>query len=139
MILERSRRASRKSAILPIVFPSLNQRADGSKRDVTLKLIQTGVNGGGEQTLEEKTGGIFQRGLVVAEMNHFVYLVLLLVIGALIALPDCCGVGRRRESLYALSLSPTMMARGWRRSKRYFILLVDLQGKHFSNCAPLAE
>ena len=68
------------------VFPSLNQRADGSKRDVTLKLIQSGL-GGDDKILDEKKGGIFQRGLVVAEMNHFVYLVFLLAIGALIALP----------------------------------------------------
>jgi Mg-chelatase subunit ChlD len=75
----------------PIIFESLNQRADGSKRDVTLKLIRTGA-GGDEKTLDERTGGIFQRGLVVAEMNHFVYLILLIAIGGLIALP---GLGRR--------------------------------------------
>ncbi|MBI1832814.1 MAG: VWA domain-containing protein [Planctomycetes bacterium] len=80
-----------------IVFPSHNQRADGKQRNVTLRLIRGGkftydpqtetyqVQGG--QELESRTTGQIQRGLVIAEMNHVMYLVLLVGIGALIALP----------------------------------------------------
>jgi Mg-chelatase subunit ChlD len=85
MILEKVTQSIPQKRYPPIIFESLNQRADGSKRDVTLELIQT--IGGASVTKEKIEGGIFQRGLVVAEMNHFVYLVLLLAIGALIALP----------------------------------------------------
>ncbi len=71
-----------------VVFPSLSQRADGTQRNVTLKLVQRSATGAGDKVLEEKHGSYQLRGLVVAEMNHFVYLALLVVIGGLIALPS---------------------------------------------------
>jgi VWFA-related protein len=81
-----------------ITFPSLRQVKDGTARNVSLKLIrrtgelagnQTGTNfTGGEQVVEEKTGGIQTHGVVVAEMNHWVFLLFLLVIGGLIAVPS---------------------------------------------------
>lgn len=78
-----------------IIFPSLNQRADGTRRDVTLKLVRQSA--GKDQTVDEMTGGYYRRGLVVAEMDHFVYLVLLLMIGGLIALPGLLRNGRKFE------------------------------------------
>jgi hypothetical protein len=68
-----------------IVFASLNQRADGTQRNVTLKLVRLGSDGG--TVVQTQTGTYQMRGLVVAEMNHLVYLGLLVVIGGLIALP----------------------------------------------------
>jgi uncharacterized protein with von Willebrand factor type A (vWA) domain len=68
-----------------IVFASLNQRADGTQRNVTLKLVRLGS--GGNTVLQQETGSYQLRGLVVAEMNHLVYLGLLVVIAGLIALP----------------------------------------------------
>lgn len=65
-----------------VYFKSLNQRADGTLRRVTLSL--TDAEGKKE---DEQSGGYLKRGLVVAEMNHIIYLVLLVGIGALIALP----------------------------------------------------
>lgn len=80
-----------------IIFKSLNQRADGMQRNVALKLVQGGEVIRDEQTgtyhlkggrvLDERTSTFFQRGLVVAEMNHLVYLLFLVIIGGLIALP----------------------------------------------------
>jgi VWFA-related protein len=78
-----------------IVFKSLNQRADGMQRNVTLKLVQRGAGGTDEEVLDTQTGRYQMRGLVVAEMNHFVYLVLLIALGGLIALP---GLLRRSAS-----------------------------------------
>ncbi len=69
-----------------IVFESLVPRADGTQRDVTLKLVQVGA-GGGYKVVDEQTSSYQVRGLVVAEMDHFVYLFLLVAIGGLIALP----------------------------------------------------
>ena len=69
-----------------IVFESLTPRADGTQRDVTLKLVQRGA-GGTDNVLDEQTSSYQVRGLVVAEMDHFVYLLLLVAIGGLIALP----------------------------------------------------
>ncbi|MSQ93762.1 MAG: VWA domain-containing protein [Gemmataceae bacterium] len=69
-----------------ISFASLNQRADGRQRNIGLKLIHRGV-GGTESVLDEQTGSIQLRGLVIAEMDPFVYLVLLAGVGVLIALP----------------------------------------------------
>jgi VWFA-related protein len=85
MILEKVGQSIQRESHL-ITFPSLNQRADGSQRNVTLKLIQRGDDGK-DLVVDEQTGTTFRRGLVVAEMHHLVYLVLLLVIGGLIALP----------------------------------------------------
>ena len=78
-----------------IVFPSKIQSADGTARTVTLKLVRRGA-GGSEETIQETTGGYQMRGLVVAEMNHFIYLVLLVAFGGLIALP---GLLRRSPSV----------------------------------------
>jgi VWFA-related protein len=78
-----------------IVFKSLNQRADGMQRNVTLKLVQRGVGADDEKVVESQTGSYQLRGLVVAEMNHFVYLALLIALGGLIALP---GLLRRSAS-----------------------------------------
>jgi len=81
-----------------ITFPSLRQVKDGTARNVSLKLVrrtgelagnQAGTNfKGGEQVVEEKTGGYQTHGVVVAEMNHWVFLIFLLVIGGLIAAPS---------------------------------------------------
>lgn len=70
-----------------IIFESPSPRGDGRLRDVTLKLVRRGPGGGGDQVLDERTGGYQVRGLVVAEMNPFVYLILLVIAGGLIALP----------------------------------------------------
>jgi hypothetical protein len=40
-----------------------------------------------EQVVETQKGGYLVRGIVIAEMNHLVYLGFLVVIGLLIALP----------------------------------------------------
>jgi hypothetical protein len=69
-----------------IVFESLVPRADGTQRDVTLKLVRRGA-GGADEVLNKQTSSYQVRGLVVAEMDHFVYLLLLAAIGGLIALP----------------------------------------------------
>ena len=69
-----------------VVFKSLIQSADGTQRKVTLKLVERDA-GGTERVLDERIGSYQMRGLVIAEMNHLVYLVLLLVLGGLIALP----------------------------------------------------
>jgi VWFA-related protein len=85
VILERVTKSIQRQSY-EIVFESLVQRADGSQRNVTLKLIRRGVSGA-EEVMDERKGSYQMRGLVVAEMNHFVYLAFLLAIGALIALP----------------------------------------------------
>jgi VWFA-related protein len=69
-----------------IVFESKFQSSDGTLRNVALKLVQRGA-GGSEKVLDERTGSYQERGLVVAEMNPYVYLGFLAVIGAFIALP----------------------------------------------------
>jgi VWFA-related protein len=85
MILEKvAKSIQRKSH--KIDYKSPIQSADGTLRNVSLKLVQRGA-GGADIVLDEQTA-IFQvRGLVVAEMNPFVYLGLLAGLGALIALP----------------------------------------------------
>lgn len=85
MILEKVTQSIQRESH-EIIFPSLNQRADGRQRNVSLKLIQRGA--GGDNVLDTQTGSYQMRGLVVAEMNPFVYLGLLAGIGALIALPS---------------------------------------------------
>ena len=69
-----------------IVFESLVQRTDGTQRNVTLKLVRQGESGA-DEVMDVRKGSYQMRGLVVAEMNHFVYLAFLLAIGGLIALP----------------------------------------------------
>ncbi len=71
-----------------IVFESKFPSADGTLRKVALKLIRRGGGaGGGDQVVGEESGSYQMRGLVVAEMSPFIYLVLLVAIGGLIALP----------------------------------------------------
>lgn len=72
--------------VYEIVFESLVQRNDGTQRNVSLKLVRHGASGA-EEVVEERKGSYQMRGLVVAEMNPFVYLGFLLAIAALIALP----------------------------------------------------
>lgn len=90
-----------------ITFPSLRQVRDGTARNVALKLVKrTGEVvsnaaagavqvGGSEQVIEEKKVDYQTTGVVVAEMNHFVYLGLLAGITLLIVLPS---MGSRRNS-----------------------------------------
>jgi Mg-chelatase subunit ChlD len=78
-------------------FPSLVQIDDGRKRAVTLQLVRvTGeVVGGGtadpnagvEVVSSGITGEYTVHGLVLPEVNHFVYLGLLALLGILLALP----------------------------------------------------
>lgn len=81
--------------VYEITFPSLNQRRDGAQRAVGLKLVRRGA-GGGTTVLEEQTGRYQTGGLVVAEMNHFVYLGLLGLLVTLIILPTT--LARRRAT-----------------------------------------
>lgn len=80
-----------------VTFPSLVQRRDGTNRLVNIKLVKrtgelvsntaSGLIGGGDQVLES-TGSSYQtRGLVVAEMHPFIYLLLLGGIVGMLALP----------------------------------------------------
>jgi VWFA-related protein len=70
-----------------VTYRSLNQRRDGTQRNVALKLIRRGTGSAGEEVVQGTTGRYQTHGLVVAEMNHFVYLGLLTLLGVLIALP----------------------------------------------------
>lgn len=82
-------------------FPSLRQEKDGTARRVTLKLIRGKgdivsnlaggdyrVGPGGVEVVEERKAGYQVHGVVVAEMNYLVYLLLLGILGVLIALPS---------------------------------------------------
>lgn len=86
LILEQVTKNIQREAY-EVVFESRFQTADGRLRDVTLKLVRRGSDGDAEQVVDEKTGTYQTRGLVIAEMNPFVYLMLLVVLGGLIALP----------------------------------------------------
>jgi VWFA-related protein len=70
-----------------VMFPSLRQVRDGTARNVALKLVRAGYQAG-EKALQETQGGYQTHGVVVAEMNHYVYLLLLAAIGILIAAPS---------------------------------------------------
>jgi VWFA-related protein len=80
-----------------VTFKSLRQVRDGTARKVTLKLVRrsgevVSNQAGGtvqvqEEVVQETKGGYQLPGIVVAEMNHLIYLGLLGVIGLLIALP----------------------------------------------------
>jgi VWFA-related protein len=72
-----------------IDYESPRQSADGSLREVSLSLVHRG------EVLEKKVDSYHRRGLVVGEMNHVVYLVLLVLMGGLIALP---ALFRRRAT-----------------------------------------
>jgi VWFA-related protein len=69
-----------------VEFASLNQRASGEQRRVSLLLVRTGS----EDTVRASVGeGQYQvHGLIIAEMHPLIYLVLLAVLGGLIALPS---------------------------------------------------
>jgi VWFA-related protein len=69
-----------------VLFQSKNQRRDGTRRDVALKLVRLDA-AGSAVAVETKTSSYQTGGLIVAEMNHFVYLGLLAFLGFLIALP----------------------------------------------------
>lgn len=92
-------------------FASKRQVRDGTLRNISLKLVrQTGETvsnqAGGEVTfaqevVQETTGGYQLPGIVVAEMNHLIYLGLLCAIGLLIVLPalarrTAAAAGRER-------------------------------------------
>ena len=66
-----------------VTFASPRQVRDGTARNVTLHL----VNRSGE-IIAEKGAGYQTHGVVPAEMNHFVYLGLLAIIGVLIVVPS---------------------------------------------------
>ena len=77
-----------------VTFRSLFQTGDGTGRDVNLVLVRS--TGGGDSTENHgpvevmdvvKTTGYQVRGVVVPEMNPFIYLGLLGVLAMLLALP----------------------------------------------------
>jgi Mg-chelatase subunit ChlD len=77
-----------------VTFASLFQTDDGTGRDVKLDLVRLGsgpvgsAGAGGQEELVHSTGSSYQvRGVVVPEMNPFIYLGLLGVLGILLALP----------------------------------------------------
>lgn len=79
-----------------VTFKSRRQVNDGTARNVALKLVRRGevvsnpAGGkieGTEQVVTTAKGGYQVHGVVVAELNHLVYLGILLVICLLIALP----------------------------------------------------
>jgi VWFA-related protein len=67
-----------------VVFHTLNERLDGSQRQIALRLVRTGSEDTGK-IIVETTYQV--HGLIVAEMHPFIYVVLLAVLGGLIALP----------------------------------------------------
>ena len=81
-----------------VTYRSLNQRRDGTQRNVALKLVRRGTGSTDEEVVQGTTARYQTHGLVVAEMNHFVYLGLLTLLGVLIALPAAL---RRQSSTSA--------------------------------------
>jgi VWFA-related protein len=92
-----------------VTFPSLLQKRDGTRRVVGIKLVRRSgevasntasgvVQYGTEQVLETKETGYQTRGLVLAEMHPFVYVLLLIGLGLLMMLPSMTGIfsGARR-------------------------------------------
>jgi VWFA-related protein len=65
-----------------ITFASLRQVADGTQRNIALKLVRSG------QVVTEQTGRVQTHGVVIAEMNHMVYLAFLGGLGFLLVLPS---------------------------------------------------
>jgi VWFA-related protein len=87
LILERVTQSIQKQAY-EVTFLSLDQVRDGRQRPVGLQLVRRGSPGsGGEEVVQRETGRYQTGGLVIAELNPFVYLGLLAVLGGLIALP----------------------------------------------------
>jgi VWFA-related protein len=64
-----------------VKFDSLNQRRDGTQRNIALKLIESG------QVLVEEIGRYQQGGLIIAEMSPLVYLGMLGLLGVMILVP----------------------------------------------------
>ncbi len=86
-ILERVSTTLQREAY-EIVFPSLRQVQDGTQRNVALKLLRRGAGATGETVVQHEVGRYQTQGLVVAEMNHLVYLSFLAILLGLIALPS---------------------------------------------------
>ena len=63
-------------------FPSRFQVNDGRQRRISLKLVRRG------EVVTSITEGVQVHGVVIAESNHLVYLVLLGILGLLLALPE---------------------------------------------------
>jgi VWFA-related protein len=91
-----------------VTFTSLRPTADGTFRHIVVKLIrrtgelaanvgggQIQPGGGNVETLTQTGGGVKVHGLVVAEMSPLVYLTLMIVLGALLGLPE--GLRRLRS------------------------------------------
>jgi VWFA-related protein len=87
LILEQVTKNIQREAY-EVVFESRFQIADARLRDVALKLVRRDVTGGNEEVIEEKRATYQTRGIVIAEMNPFIYLILLFALGSLIALPS---------------------------------------------------
>ncbi len=69
-----------------VVFPSMNQRRDGTQRNVALRLVRAGA--ASDDPGQIVGGGRYvTHGLIVAEMHPLIYLGLLGVLGMLIAIP----------------------------------------------------
>jgi len=72
-----------------VTFPSLYQTGDGTGRGVTLTLVAGGGSAGSALEVIGRSEGSYQvRGVVVPEMNPFIYLGLLGVLGLLLILPS---------------------------------------------------
>lgn len=85
LILETVTQSIQREAY-EVVFESKFPSADGTLRNVSLKLVRRGA-GGSVEVIGEETGSYQMSGLVVAEMNHILFLFLLLILGVLIAIP----------------------------------------------------
>jgi VWFA-related protein len=70
-----------------VEFASLNQRDDGSRRNVRLRLVRAGSTDSGSSESVVGNAQYQVHGLIVAEMNPLIYLAFLAVLGGLIALP----------------------------------------------------
>jgi VWFA-related protein len=65
-----------------VTFPSLRQGYDGTSRDVSISVVQNGV-----QLSDVLRGGYNVSGVIVPEMSRTVYLTLLALLGGLLLLP----------------------------------------------------
>jgi VWFA-related protein len=84
LILERVTKTIQKETY-EVVYASPSQRKAGDQRNVALKLVRRGSEG--ETVVQQQISRYQTHGLLVAEMNHLVYLGLLGALGALIILP----------------------------------------------------
>jgi hypothetical protein len=78
-----------------VTFQSLFQTGDGTGRNVTLKLVRLSGAGAGStasgavaEEVGRSEGSYHVHGVVVPEMNPFVYLGLLFFLGLLLTLPS---------------------------------------------------